>query len=129
MSNEVYLIVLASVFVFAFFCFIMSVILFNIIWKRISHKTFHYLFTKILGKLITYFDITPLGQILNLNSKDMGMVDYLISLFSYMILLILFYFINTLIFISINIVVLIPLILVYGYFCISMMKDYFISSI
>ena len=68
----IYLSLIISIIIFSFFaCYFYSKFA-----ADASYEIFFKLINLILKKKITYFDITPIGQILNLTSKDTDFLDF-----------------------------------------------------
>lgn len=68
-------------YIYLIFVFLLLLIglLVAIFWgifaSRSSFKIFNTMISQIFNKIITFFDITPIGQLLNLTSKDTDMLD------------------------------------------------------
>ncbi len=108
-----YLYILMGLFIGLIICGFIVAIFHGLFAKRAGYNTFRYLFELIFKKKVTFFDITPIGQILNLCSKDTDESDYFFPGFGINAVINLAKYLSILILIIINNFVIIPLIVLY----------------
>lgn len=92
---------------------IIGVIIFSIFATKSAYKTFYDLISLLFAKVITYFDITPIGQILNLTSQDSGKIDFIIFLFLFTCLNYSIPFLYTFLVTAVNNLMIIPFIFMF----------------
>lgn len=87
-------------------------VFFSIYASQISYTMFKDLSAKIFHKTMSYFDTTPLGQIINLTSKDTDVIDLQLPNFLFMGLSYFLQMIGTFILVAVSNAILIPVVII-----------------
>lgn len=96
---------------------------------KAGFNTFRKLMDLLFKKVITFFDITPLGQLLNLTSSDTDKADILIFLFFYNVINNILSFVILFIVMIINNVIVAPLVVIFMIISLILFRRYLKCSI
>ena len=108
---------------------ILGCIIFSKFATKAGFATFRNLMNLLLRKIITFFDITPLGQLLNLTSSDTDKADILIFLFFYNVINNVLSFIILFIVMIVNNFIVTPLVVIFMIVTLILFRRYLKCSI